>query len=785
MLNRKEKTVLFFFAALILGAVVYSIDRLLLNSLLTWQFLQKPYLLMLGELALVFILFLILGLFGPAKIKFPAIIAVLSVFLWLHQVLLPIAASGLYAAWLWLCGRWLCGRIFACSRSQSQNTPAFLDEFPGKAFSREFLTGCLFALCCFCLMSALGIGKIENLWIFIFDVTTVLALDLRFWKKQRAALGQTISALLSPPKTINQKTSRYRNFLILAAILTLFCIQAGRMNIAVDFDSLWYGARSPYILNNGGGIYENLGTIGVVYTYSKGLEVLTMPLSVLPSYSFVIAFNLWLAAGVLMQAWMIGRFYLRKSAARFMLLFLASLPGIMNMTVTAKTDMATLYIQLMMLCELICFLKGEQQAFWYAWGAFFFSWTLKPTAMVFSTAVMGMSTLYFIVVRKVPASASPKNFRPAFFTFILSLFALIGIWARTFLLTGLPVTSVFSSVLTRIGFQMNYPFNSKTIPNNNAGTAPSEVLKSIGSRIYGILFNPQGKDLDHVIIAWGSLSTWFFICVLLSWFFLDKKARTDKERMLDGFFNTMFLPLSLCCLLSLIMLYQVDGNYFMLFYVLSALCAFRLTERLANQTFAGLIRALGLPVILFSVIITTLTNWAWAMGFTPISLAHQGYYPHQEENYRVMAASGNRQIWEILAQNPRTRLISIGDHPQSLLFPCCSQSYREITKNAWGNPELVETTDNFIKFLEYAKTDYIYAQADYLSLENPAWNLLCDLIARGVLTPLCYEEGNMLAYVDSSASNTPPSENGQALLEEFKEKYNAWTKEDESGMSNP
>ncbi len=43
----------------------------------------------------------------------------------------------------------------------------------------------------------------------------------------------------------------------------------------------------------------------------------------------------------------------------------------------------------------------------------------------------------------------------------------------------------------------------------------------------------------------------------------------------------------------------------------------------------------------------------------------------------------------------------------------------------------------------------------------------------------------MLAYVDSSASNTPPSENGQALLEEFKEKYNAWTKEDESGMSNP
>lgn len=786
-MNRKDKIILLFLAVLILGAVIYSADCLLFNSVLTWQLQQKTYLFMLGESLLLFgLLVLIFRLFSSVRKTMAAAAVLTSVFLWLHQILFPIILSGLYILWLWLFGRWLCRRIFA--RNSAPDTSAFLTASLGKAFSREFLTGSLFTICCFCLMSALGIGKIENLWIFIFDITTILVLDRRFWKKEQKNLMQTISALYMahiPKKSIQPKSSAQKSRLILAVLITLFCIQAGRMNISVDFDSLWYGVRSPYILNNGGGIYENLGTIGVVYTYSKGLEVLTLPLSILPSYSFVISFNLWLAAGILTEAWQIGRLYLRKSSAWLMMLFLAALPGIMNMTITAKTDIATLYIQLVMLCELLYFLKGESQAFWYASGAFFFSWTLKPTAMVFSTAIMGMSILYLLFNRKFSFSRIFIHSPAAIISFILSLLALMGIWARTWIITGLPVTSVFSSLLTRIGFRMNYPFNAKVIPNNSAGISISETLLNTGRRIYGVLFNPQGKDLDHVIIAWGSLSTWFFICICLSWIFLSKRKRTDREHQLDGCLTTIFLPLLVCCLISLTMLYQVDGNYFMLFYVLSVLFAFRLTERLASLQAARIIHALSIPVILFSVIITTLTNWAWAMGFSPVSLTHHGYYPHQEENYRAMAESGNRQIWEILAQNPRTRLISIGDHPQSLLFPCCAQSYREITKNAWGNPELAENAENFTKFLEYAKTDYIYVQADYLSLKNPAWNLLGELIARGVLTPLCYEEGNMLAYVDSSALHSAPGEEQQTLLEEFKEKYDAWTEEDESGINDP
>ena len=69
-------------------------------------------------------------------------------------------------------------------------------------------------------------------------------------------------------------------------------LQAGRLNIELDYDSLHYGLRSGFVLDNGKGIYENLGMNNLVYSYSKGLEVLNLPLSGTPTYGFVLAFLL-------------------------------------------------------------------------------------------------------------------------------------------------------------------------------------------------------------------------------------------------------------------------------------------------------------------------------------------------------------------------------------------------------------------------------------------------------------------------------------------------------------
>lgn len=75
------------------------------------------------------------------------------------------------------------------------------------------------------------------------------------------------------------------------------------MNICADYDSLHYGImRSEYVLDNGGGIYENLGMVNVVYTYSKGLETLLLPISRLPSYGFFLSFQIWMTLGTLITA---------------------------------------------------------------------------------------------------------------------------------------------------------------------------------------------------------------------------------------------------------------------------------------------------------------------------------------------------------------------------------------------------------------------------------------------------------------------------------------------------
>lgn len=175
----------------------------------------------------------------------------------------------------------------------------------------------------------------------------------------------------------------------------------------------------------------------------------------------------------------------------------------------------------------------------------------------------------------------------------------------------------------------------------------------------------------------------------------------------------------------------------------------------------------GVLIIIFSGIIMTLTNWSWSVGFTPAAVNHRGYYDHRQEQRRQMVEAGNGQIWDILAKDPKNRLIAIGDHPQALAFPCNAQSYSDIT-GTWGNVVLVKYMDNFVEFMDYAKTDYVYAQAGYMGEDERAWSLTCDLIEYGVLIPVCFEQGNMLAKVDTRGERTQASVKN---LEEFLDRY--------------
>ncbi|MEY8354078.1 sodium:solute symporter [Lachnospiraceae bacterium 54-53] len=742
--SKKRRYGVLIFMGLSAAAILYSLDRILNQEAFQWIMNQSEYQTMMAETAKLFAAFCLSGLLLPKNgWKLTAAAVILSVFLWVHQAFTPVAATGLYLAYILFFGRFLRASLWRLPRSDG---PA-----------ADFLTGTAFLILVYCLMSAMDMGAIEHLYIFLFVSAGVLLLFGR-------------SCLAKGGEDRNVPPCSCKEIFFLAFILTMLCLQAGRMNLAVDYDSLWYGVRSRYILDNGHGIYENMGTIGIVYTYSKGFEVLTLPLSRLPSYSFVTSINLWLAGGVLYMGYKIGLFFMKRDQALFLAALLSSVPGIMNMAVAAKSDIMTLLVQEIMVYYLLCYVKAGRKS-WrylgYGVSAYFLSLTLKPTALIFSTAVFGMAFLYLIGKLFFPQSGAEGQNSGVLAVMGGSLLALAGIWARTMVITGLPVTSVFSSLLTRLGFHMKYPFAVNSIPNGIMGKSLEEKAWQFAKRLYGFFFCPVGPDMDHVILAWGGYMLFFLLLLWIVTRFCGKNVDRGEKQELSVFLGVVYVPFLAVNLLSLAMLTQVDGNYFMLLYVLTSVYVLKgAAEAREKALWRGALGA-GVWMLLFSVFFTAMTNWNWSLGFSPASFRHKGYFDHQEAARLDMAEKGNEKIWKILEEAPETRLIAIGDHPSVLVFPCSVQSYDDIT-GVWGNVTLVKKMDYFVEFMDYAKTDYVYVQAGYTGKENRSYTLVKDLIEWGKLVPVFYENGNLLAKVEVNGSY---SENSVRALTEFEQCY--------------
>ena len=290
--------------------------------------------------------------------------AVVLVFSWIHVVFLPMVVSAVYLISLLAIGRFMRKRVFF--RGTVWERPYF-------SFYMDFLFGASFAIVVYCLLSALGVGKIAwmRLSVYVLGVAA-LGFDFSSISCQCIMGWQTLSWMLDGSGGSREIPRRVRRAWTLAAgwCVLMFLIQVGRLNIALDFDTLWYGVRSQYIVAGGTGLYENPGLVGMVYVYSKGFEVLTLPLCDLASHSYLTFFNLWLAVlGIGAMVWnavlLTGerkqetesreagiekKLTYRSVLPGIMAAVLSiSVPGIMNMALTAKADLITWLLQLIML----------------------------------------------------------------------------------------------------------------------------------------------------------------------------------------------------------------------------------------------------------------------------------------------------------------------------------------------------------------------------------------------------------------------------------------------------
>ena len=342
--------------------------------------------------------------------------AVVLVFSWIHVVFLPMVVSAMYLISLLAIGRFLRKRVFF--RGTVWERPYF-------SFYMDFLFGASFAIVVYCLLSALGVGKIAWMRLSVYALgVAALGFDFSSISCQCIMGWQTLSWMLDGRDKVSVQAGsgvsreiprRVRRAWTLAAgwCALMFLIQVGRLNIALDFDTLWYGVRSQYIVAGGTGLYENPGLVGMVYVYSKGFEVLTLPLCDLASHSYLTFFNLWLAVlGIGAMVWnavlLTGN---RKQETEKKLTYhsvlpgimaavlTVSVPGIMNMALTAKADLITWLLQLIMLGCFFQYIHVYENHWIFlsgAAGSYFLSLTMKPTSLVFSTAVFGMMGLYLL-----------------------------------------------------------------------------------------------------------------------------------------------------------------------------------------------------------------------------------------------------------------------------------------------------------------------------------------------------------------------------------------------------
>lgn len=610
--------------------------------------------------------------------------------------------------------------------------------------------------------------------------------------------------------------------------LPFFILQMNRSNVALDYDSLRYGLRSAYVLFPEG-FFSAHGQINSVYSYPKGLELLTYPLNYLSGYGFLLSFSLWTYL-VLASVFGLLLFHFQKNRKKLYLgilcFFLLSSVG--NMSLTMKTDLFTLLLQL---SALYFFLKGKRLQSCFL---LFFSYSFKPTAVVFSTllgivfllamlleffgkrsiktnsqvntdrntntnasinAKTGINSNINTNYNRIQAKGEKWTSELPFVLFSLVYTGLITL--RTFLITGLPFSTTFTGIFKAIGFHVNWPFNLDAHVDYSGELSFSESAFSFFRRLFSFLFYPVGEDMEHVAIAWsGVLFPLILLFALWQCFSIGRKCLPGRNHLLGG--NSLlernslsgreaflcrgsgdaspwdYLPLSLSflvimvfSLLSFVMLWQIDGNYYILWESLALLLCFSGGNLQEKRGFILLLKAFAFSPFYLAAFLTTITtSWAGAVGFTPIDLANKGYYDHALVELENQGEKGSLPAFSEMAKYPRYHVLAFAETPECYRIPCNVQSITDV-EGSGGSPGLYDSPLYFAWFLKWSGTDYVYLEQSFLhdEREERAREMLLQMAEEGIFqSPMLVEKNEILPFDKVKAFSESDGEGPEQLL---------------------
>lgn len=600
----------------------------------------------------------------------------------------------------------------------------------------SFVIGSLFYIISVCIMSALHIASIEVLRVYtllLATITIVLYLWLRIFKVIE----------IKPDSIFEEEFVKLRgkNYFCVgtAIMLSALLLQLGRINIALDYDSLRYGLRSLSVLIGNTGIYDKLGTVNDVYVYPKGLEILALALNNEITFGFVLSFNYICAILMLICVYEIITVCTESINKAWLGVVLVSVtPAIMNMSISAKTDIITLLMQLISVLNMCIYIKKKQVYYIiFALTALLASIIYKPTSLLFSFGI-GVANLIYLFLeymsnRNNSERINDKNKSAvrSIYLLIFPVLAIVFVYARTYMLTGHIITSVYSSVWYKLGIQTKYPYTIGIYKSGGMNMSSGESVDML-YRLFQLFIAPT-KEV-HIYIASPTvlIAVLAGVSIILSVRFLFKK---NNNKEIFAYIAVLLAADALVSLISLFILNQIDGNYFILLFTLIITTTCFLVER---DSLKYLFRGL-LPCIVFAFFITGLTNWAGVSGLSDTIkdgstfgiYNHHNKFLDRELKEKKEFADAYDDLKEL--GNPRTLLLSDDDSLSALGLDI--RTYTDITGSG-GNPAVVKTLDHFKKYLDYAQIKYICVDKEYLKDRQRASDVV----------KYMYEEGSTKVY---------------------------------------